>query len=126
MRTPEEIKEKTRIRCRKWYYEKGKTSPERVEYIRQWKLKNKEKCSKHFMDWYNNKGKYDEVQKFKNKTRYKTKQAVNKGELVREGCRVCGEKAEMHHKDYNDHLDILWLCKKHHEKEHHPENNNMT
>lgn len=39
--------------------------------------------------------------------------------LHREPCLVCGiEKAEAHHPDYSKPLDIIWLCKEHHEKIH--------
>jgi hypothetical protein len=33
-------------------------------------------------------------------------------------CEVCGKKAEAHHDDYNEPLEIRWLCMKHHREWH--------
>jgi len=39
--------------------------------------------------------------------------------LVKYPCEVCGEEnSEAHHLDYNDPLNVLWLCKKHHREWH--------
>ena len=46
--------------------------------------------------------------------------AVNSGKLTRLPCVKCGtEPAQGHHKDYSKPLDVIWLCRKHHEEEHH-------
>lgn len=35
--------------------------------------------------------------------------------LTRQPCSVCGTlDAEAHHNDYNQPLDVIWLCKRHH------------
>lgn len=40
--------------------------------------------------------------------------------LEREPCEVCGEDpAEAHHTDYLKPLDVMWLCRKHHNEWHH-------
>ena len=39
---------------------------------------------------------------------------LKRGKIQREPCKVCGEKAEMHHEDYSQPLLIDWLCRKHH------------
>jgi len=42
------------------------------------------------------------------------------GRMKRLPCSVCGcEKSEAHHPNYSKPLEVIWLCKKHHEKEHH-------
>jgi hypothetical protein len=47
------------------------------------------------------------------------KKAVDAGRLIRKSCVVCGNpKAEAHHKDYSKRLEVVWLCKTHHAKEH--------
>lgn len=57
--------------------------------------------------------------KERNSTRRKTVYAVRTGKLVRRPCEVCGaEKVEAHHQDYRDHLNVKWLCRKHHRAEH--------
>lgn len=45
--------------------------------------------------------------------------AIKRGVLAREDCEVCGAPAEAHHDDYSQPLDVRWLCKQHHEEEHH-------
>ena len=45
--------------------------------------------------------------------------AVKRGDLVREPCEVCGvEPSQAHHEDYSKPLDVRWLCFKHHRAEH--------
>lgn len=45
--------------------------------------------------------------------------AVKKGELAKQGCAVCGKKkANAHHDDYQNPLDVTWLCQSHHAEKH--------
>jgi hypothetical protein len=45
--------------------------------------------------------------------------ALKKGALVRQPCEACGAlKAEGHHADYTKPLEITWLCRSHHRREH--------
>lgn len=44
--------------------------------------------------------------------------AIRDGRLLKQGCEVCGEKAQAHHDDYRRPLVVRWLCRKHH-LEHH-------
>ena len=45
--------------------------------------------------------------------------AVRDGRIKRLPCEVCGnEKAEGHHEDYSKHLDVVWLCSRHHSDRH--------
>jgi hypothetical protein len=53
----------------------------------------------------------------KNSAYLKVYRAIKKGVLVREAC-FCGNKAEAHHDDYSKPLDVVWLCKRHHEDRH--------
>lgn len=43
---------------------------------------------------------------------------LKRGKIKREGCQVCGARAQMHHPDYNRPTFVVWLCRKHHLKEH--------
>lgn len=45
--------------------------------------------------------------------------ALRAGKIERQGCKVCGEPAHMHHEDYTKPLEVVWLCRQHHEDEHH-------
>jgi hypothetical protein len=53
-------------------------------------------------------------QRARNKARSYANVYLRRGKLKRQGCEVCGKKAEMHHDDYAKPLDIRWLCRQHH------------
>ena len=57
-------------------------------------------------------------QRKKANARALAKHYVKNGTIKRETCLICGEKAEMHHDDYDKPLEIIWFCRKHH-LEHH-------
>ena len=44
--------------------------------------------------------------------------AIRSGEIKKQPCFVCGEKAEAHHPDYDQPLDVMWLCSSHHKQAH--------
>lgn len=44
--------------------------------------------------------------------------AIRAGLILREGCKICGEKAHAHHEDYSKPLEIEWLCPIHHSELH--------
>lgn len=55
--------------------------------------------------------------KEKRKAYWKVQEAIERGDLVRQTCEVCGEiKTEAHHEDYSKPLEVRWLCTKHHGK----------
>ncbi len=55
----------------------------------------------------------------KRKTRYITKKMMLAGMIERKSCEVCGdEKSQEHHNDYQNPMDVTFLCEKHH-REHH-------
>jgi hypothetical protein len=60
--------------------------------------------------------------RLKDQVRAKTRQAIERGELVPQPCRVCGHPdAQAHHRRYEGdgaHLDVEWLCIRHHALEH--------
>lgn len=48
-----------------------------------------------------------------------TASAVRRGIIQTAPCRDCGaEKAEAHHPDHRDPLNVVWLCRLHHRAEH--------
>jgi glutamate synthase domain-containing protein 2 len=44
--------------------------------------------------------------------------AVRDGKVKKQPCWVCGEKAVAHHPDYDQPLDVVWLCQAHHRQTH--------
>jgi hypothetical protein len=44
--------------------------------------------------------------------------AIRAGRMEKLPCWVCGEKAEAHHPDYAQPLDVVWLCPRHHKQTH--------
>ena len=46
--------------------------------------------------------------------------ALNTGELAKLPCEVCGgETVDAHHDQYDEPLNVRWLCRRHHTRLHH-------
>jgi hypothetical protein len=82
-------------------YEKAIASGKRASNNKNWKLQNPEKYKAYL----------------------EIKKAIYHGKVKRQGCVLCGEKAQAHHEDYSKPLEVIWLCQKHH-AEHHVEKRN--
>ena len=52
------------------------------------------------------------------KCRSYTHSLIRRGNIKREGCRVCGETAQVHHLAYPNPRAIEWLCRTHHRAKH--------
>lgn len=64
--------------------------------------------------------KYEKNNPEKTKARVLCRKAIKDGVMVRKPCMVCGEtRVDAHHHDYSKPLDVLWLCKVHHNDIHH-------
>ena len=61
---------------------------------------------------------YRKVNREKCLCRAETTRMIKVGEIQREVCCKCGEKAEAHHEDYSNPLQVTWLCRKHHRELH--------
>lgn len=45
--------------------------------------------------------------------------AVKHGRIIKKPCEVCGDSnSQGHHNDYSKPLEVVWLCRKHHNKLH--------
>jgi hypothetical protein len=64
----------------------------------------------------------NEFQRAKAITRSKTKVYVTRGKIKKLPCNMCGtnDKVQAHHHDYNDFMNVEWLCVTCH-REHHVE-----
>lgn len=122
----------------------------RKQYLKEWRLKNLEKQRERQRKWQkknrkNNPEKVKEYDKISHKRRrekervyarsYKKKvdpiklsartilnNAVRLGKIIKPNkCQNCeNKKIQGHHPDYTKPLEVIWLCTKHHELEHHP------
>lgn len=51
--------------------------------------------------------------------RLATRRSIERGDLVKQPCEVCGEvKVDAHHDDYSRPLSVRWLCRPHHVAHH--------
>lgn len=98
----------TRARNRAGYGPDQKRS-KRLQTI---KRRESGKTSEHSKRMYQ---KYPE----KSKARAILNHTLKKGEVVKLPCYVCGvTKVEAHHQDYNKPLEVIWVCRLHHNKIH--------
>jgi len=100
-KNPEKVKEKNRR-----YHEEHRE--EILERKREWRQTEhgKKICRKNSSDW-------KKKNRWKNEAHGAVERAINKGELVRPSeCSICGatSRIEGHHEDYNDKLNVVWLC----------------
>lgn len=96
--------------------------PRRIEgrlnylYDWMWAKHNREKYRAQKRAYYH-KRKHD--YRMQISARNAVNNAVNAGKLERGSCETCGApKAEAHHEDYSRPMDIVWLCRKHHNERH--------
>ena len=82
-------------------------------YMDDWKAKNPQYSTLKTKEWYQN-------NKERLRIKYAVKYALQTGKIKRIPCMICGnENVEGHHPDYSRPIDVVWLCKKHHEEIHH-------
>lgn len=65
-------------------------------------------------------------QQVKCKARTYARIALERGKIEPCGCEVCASKAEMHHDDYDQPLNVRWLCRTHHLDLHYQLSNRVT
>ena len=67
---------------------------------------------------------HDKLKKGREVCRQETNRLLRTGFLTRLTCQECGSiEAEVHHLNYNDPINVLFLCQKHHKEWH---KNNRT
>lgn len=87
-------------------------SKDKLVYQREWRAKHPGYHTQRKKDWY---AQHKDRVKVKDAVKY----AVKTGKLVKTPCEVCGEvRVEGHHPDYSKPLNVVWLCRKHHQEIH--------
>jgi hypothetical protein len=80
--------------------------------LKQWREKNK--------SYWSTRRATNPLERKKANARNTLNNAIHSGKLERLPCIICmAPKAEAHHNNYNLPLQVLWLCKQHHEDIHH-------
>ena len=88
-------------------------SKDRAKYMEQWITNNPGYMTAKKREWWK---KNKDKLKVKDAVRY----AIKTGKLVKTPCHICGDvQVEGHHPDYSRPLDVVWLCRKHHNEVHH-------
>lgn len=56
------------------------------------------------------------INRWKEEARTRARKALRQGIIKKKACFDCGDpNTQMHHPDYGDPLDVVWLCRRHHE-----------
>ena len=85
------------------------------EYDRRRFLENPSRRMANALNQIKMRKKYPE----KEPARQKTYKAIKAGLIVKTPCEKCGDpNSEIHHLDYSDHMNVMFLCKIHHEEWH--------
>ena len=68
----------------------------------------------HHLEMRNQQADYYSQFPERNQARRIAKRALALGQLEPQQCQVCNSSAEMHHPNYSEPLQVVWLCRKHH------------
>ena len=81
------------------------------EYNRQWRKTEGARLSKRMTEGKDRR---------KPRARWAVKRAEIRGDLIRSPCMICGSDSDIHahHDNYDKPLDVVWLCRSHHNERH--------
>lgn len=87
-----------RVAQRTEYQKSPNGKPVVTAVKKRWAARNKEKRKAHSLLW----------------------NAILSGTITKQPCKVCGsaKRTEAHHPDYDQPLDVVWLCSAHHKQVH--------
>ncbi len=95
--------------CRQ-YYKKNRKKV--IAQKKKYSAQNKEKAAKRYK-------RHRQTHPKEIKAKSKIYAQVKNGNIVRQPCRDCGHPVvDAHHPDYDKPLDVVWLCRTHHNREH--------
>lgn len=86
------------------------------------RAKNKKYCkdchNAYMREWRKN-NPLSEDQKKRDRCRSYASVYLKRGKIEKRTCIICGSpNSEMHHKDYNKPLEVIWLCRSCHNNQH--------
>ncbi len=94
-----------------WKNNCSRVLAKKVKYYRNRYRTNPEFRKRIIASSYKSRVKYPE----KARARGILKWRIEKGEIIRLACEICGNpKSQAHHEDYSKPLEVKWLCAKHH------------
>lgn len=103
------------IATRRWRRE----NPPNAEKVKHIKKVHKKYVEENPDKVSSSKKEYNQRNRWKRAVLNRVRRAIRSGKLVRESCVVCGERnTHAHHEDYSKPLDVVWLCRKHHDVRH--------
>ena len=106
----EQIKQYDRLR--------GRTE-KRKQKVKEYGKRNARKLAKYSYKWR-------KQNLMKARAHVKVARAVRKGILNKQCCEICfNEKVEAHHPNYNEPLNVVWLCRQHHAELHRKYNDEL-
>jgi hypothetical protein len=99
----EQVKQYDRLR--------GRTE-KRKQKVKEYGKKNAKKLAEYSYEWRKR-------NLMKARAHCKVARAIRKGILNKQCCKICSnEKVEAHHPNYNEPLNVVWLCRQHHAELH--------
>ena len=111
-------------------YDQTRYKKRRLENPEELKLHERQRSKERYKNnpslWAKYKAKYlsNPENLKKAKARGQINDLLKMGKISKKPCSQigsnCSGKLEAHHHDYNKPLDVIWLCKNHHENLHHP------
>ena len=85
---------------------------ERREYAKKYRMTHRKEHNEYMRKW---RVRHQE-DPIKAKARHAVGHAIRDGKIIKQPCSVCGtlKNIQAHHPDYNEPLEVVWLCRKHH------------
>lgn len=102
-----------KARRKAYYYEHRRES---IQKTLNWQQKNIEERRAYWRAYRKTRRKKDA---HKIRARQKVRYHVKMGHIIEKPCQECGHKKVYgHHSDYSKPLDVIWLCRYHHDSLH--------
>jgi hypothetical protein len=103
--------------CVKTRVKKHRHENDSVREYDRWRYQNTKGRKEQFIK---NANRWRETNPIAYKAHTALNNAVRDKKIVKQPCSICGDvNSHAHHADYNQPLNVEWLCAKHHQRKHH-------